>query len=49
MVIEHTFNPSSHKAEAQRISEFETSMVYRVSFRIARAVTQRTLASKRRR
>jgi hypothetical protein len=35
----HAFNPSTLEAEAGR-SEFEASLVYRMSFRIARA-TQR--------
>jgi hypothetical protein len=39
-VVAHTFNPSTREAEAGRISEFEASLVYRVSSRTARA-TQR--------
>ena len=41
----HAFNPSTWKAEAGGISEFESSLVYRVSFRTARA-TQRKPVSK---
>jgi hypothetical protein len=33
----HTFNPSTQKVEAGWISEFEASLVYRVSSRTARA------------
>jgi hypothetical protein len=36
----HAFNPSSWEAEAGGISEFKTSLVYRVSSRTASA-TQR--------
>jgi hypothetical protein len=38
-VVAHAFNPSTREAEAgRRISEFETSLVYRVSFRTARDI-----------
>jgi hypothetical protein len=37
-VVAHAFNPSTREAEAGRwISEFEASLVYRVSSRTARA------------
>jgi hypothetical protein len=39
-VVAHAFNPSTQEAEAGWISEFEASLVYRVSSRKARA-TQR--------
>jgi hypothetical protein len=42
-VVVHAFNPSTQEAEAGR-SEFEASLVYRVSSRIARA-TQKTPVS----
>jgi hypothetical protein len=42
----HAFNPSTQEAEAGGFSEFEASLVYRVSSRIARA-TQRTLSRKK--
>jgi hypothetical protein len=42
----HAFNPGTWEAEAgRRISEFEASLVYRVSSRTARAI-QRTLSRK---
>jgi hypothetical protein len=45
-VVVHTFNPSTQEAEAGRqISEFEASLVYRVSSRTARAI-QRNPVSK---
>jgi hypothetical protein len=43
--VAHTFNPSTWEAEAGRFLEFEASLVYRVSFRTARA-TQRNPVSK---
>ena len=33
--VSHAFNPSTQEAEAGRISEFDSSLVYRVSSRIA--------------
>jgi hypothetical protein len=44
-VVAHTFNPSTREAEIGWISEFEASLVYRVSSRTARA-TQRNPVSK---
>jgi hypothetical protein len=45
-VVAHVFNPSTWEAEAGRwISEFEASLVYRVSSRTARAI-QRNPISK---
>jgi hypothetical protein len=44
-VVAYTFNPSTWEAEARWISEFEASLVYRVSSRTARA-TQRNPVSK---
>ena len=40
MVVAHAFNPSTLEAEASRLSELETNLVYRVSSRTAWA-TQR--------
>jgi hypothetical protein len=40
----HVFNPSAKKAEAGGSLEFKASLVYRVSFRTARA-TQRNPVS----
>jgi hypothetical protein len=42
----HAFNPGTREAEAGGISEFEASLVYRVSSRTARA-TQRNPVSKK--
>jgi hypothetical protein len=39
-VVTHAFNPSTREAEAVGFSEFEASLIYRVSSRTARA-TQR--------
>jgi hypothetical protein len=44
-VVVHTFNPCSWEARGRWISEFEASLVYRVSSRTARA-TQRNPVSK---
>jgi hypothetical protein len=47
-VVAHAFNPSTWEAEAgggRWISEFEASLVYKVSSRTARA-TQRNLSRK---
>jgi hypothetical protein len=44
-MVVHTFNPSTWEAETGG-SEFETSLVYRVSSRTARA-TQRNPISKK--
>jgi hypothetical protein len=45
-VVAHTFNPSTWEAEAGgRISEFEASLVYKVSSRTAKVI-QRNLVSK---
>jgi hypothetical protein len=37
-VVAHVFNPSTQEAEVGGISEFEASVVYRVSSRTARAI-----------
>jgi hypothetical protein len=39
-VVVHAFNPSTGETEAGRSLKFEVSMIYRMSFRTARA-TQR--------
>jgi hypothetical protein len=44
-VVAHTFNLSTLEARGRRISEFEASMVYKVSSKTARA-TQRNPVSK---
>jgi hypothetical protein len=42
-MVVYAFNPSTWEAEAGRsqISEFKASLIHRVSYRTARAVTQR--------
>jgi hypothetical protein len=44
-MVAHAFNPSTQEAEAGRISEFKTSLVYKVSSRTAWA-TKRNPVSK---
>ena len=45
-MLEHDFNPSKHSGgRARGISEFEDSLIYKVSSRTVRA-TQRNPASK---
>jgi hypothetical protein len=44
-MVAHAFNPSTWEARGRRISEFEASLVYRVSSRTTRA-TQRNHVSK---
>jgi hypothetical protein len=44
-VVAHTFNPSTWKAEGRRISEFEDSLVYKVSSRTARAIQRNPVSS----
>ena len=44
-MVAHAFNPSTQEAEAREISEFEASLVYKVSSRTPRA-TQRNPVSK---
>jgi hypothetical protein len=44
-VVAHAFNPSNLGGRGRRISEFEASLVYKVSSRTARAI-QRNPVSK---
>jgi hypothetical protein len=44
-VVVHAFSPSTWEAETGKISEFEASLVYKVSSRTARAI-QRNPVSK---
>ena len=44
-MVAHTFDPSTREAEAGGFSEFEASLVYKVSSRIARTM-QRNPVSK---
>ena len=46
-VMVHAFNPSTQKQRQADICEFKTSLIYRASFRTARAVTQRNPVSKK--
>jgi hypothetical protein len=46
-MVAHAFKPSTQEAEAGRISEFEASLVYKMSPRTARAI-QRNPVLKRR-
>jgi hypothetical protein len=45
-VVAQSYNPSTQEAEAGRVSEFEASLVYRVSSKTARA-TQRNPVLKK--
>jgi hypothetical protein len=45
-MVVHAFNPSSQEGRSRQISEFEASLVYKVSSRTARA-TQRNPVSKK--
>jgi hypothetical protein len=45
--VAHAFNPSTWGGRGRRISEFEASLVYKVSSRTAKA-TQRDPVSKKR-
>jgi hypothetical protein len=45
-VVAHAFNPSTLGGRGRQISEFEASLIYRVSSRTARA-TQRNPVSKK--
>lgn len=40
-VLAHTINSRTGEAEARIISDFKKSLVYRVSYRIARAYTEK--------
>ena len=44
-MVAHSFNPSTQEAEGRLISEFEGSLVYRVSSRTAKTI-QRNPVSK---
>lgn len=45
-VVAYAFNPSTGEAEARQVSEFEASLVYRVSSRTARATQKKTCFKK---
>ena len=44
-MVVHAFNPSNQEGRSRQISELEASLVYKVSFRTARA-TQRNQKNK---
>ena len=44
-MVAHAFSPSTREAKGRWISEFQASLVYKVSSRTARAI-QRTLSRK---
>ena len=46
-MVAHTFNPSTWEAEGGRISEFEASLVYKVSSRIAWAIERNPVSKKK--
>jgi hypothetical protein len=50
-VVAHAFNPSTWEAEAggflRQISEFEDSLVYKVSSRTARATQRNPISEKK--
>jgi hypothetical protein len=45
-MVAHIFNPSTRKAEAGWISEFEDSLVYKVSSRTAWAIQRNPVSKK---
>ena len=45
-VVAHAFNPSTLGGRGGQISEFEASLVYRVSFRTARAIQRNPVSKK---
>jgi hypothetical protein len=46
-VVAHTFNPEHSGGRGRRISEFEASLVYRVSSRTARATQRNPVSEKK--
>jgi len=46
LVVAYTFNPSAWEAQAGGSFEFEASLVYRVSSRIARATLRNPVSNK---
>jgi hypothetical protein len=45
-VVVHAFNPSTQEARGRRISEFEASLVYKVTSRTARAIQRNPVSKK---
>jgi hypothetical protein len=46
VVAAHAFNPSTRGGRGRRISEFEASLVYKVSSRTARAIQRNPVLKK---
>jgi hypothetical protein len=46
-VAAHAFNPSTRDAEAGGFSEFEASLVYRVSSRTVKAIQRNPVSKKK--
>ena len=45
-MVVHAFNPSTWEAEAGRLSEFQASLVYKVSSRTVRAIQRNPVSKK---
>jgi hypothetical protein len=45
-MVAHAFNPSTRDGRGRRISEFEASLVYKVSSRTARAIQRNPVSKK---
>jgi hypothetical protein len=45
-MVVHTFNPSNLGGRGRQISEFEASLVYKVSSRTARAIQRNPVSKK---
>jgi hypothetical protein len=46
-VVAHAFNPSTREGRGRQISEFEASLVYKVSSREARAIQRNPVSKKK--
>jgi hypothetical protein len=47
VVMAHNFDPNTREAEAGRISQFEASLIYRVSSRTARDTQRNPVSIKK--
>jgi hypothetical protein len=45
-IVVHAFNPSTGRDRGRHISEFEASLVYKVSSRTARAIQRNPVSKK---
>jgi hypothetical protein len=43
-MVAHSFNPSTQGGRGRQISEFEASLVYKVSSRLARAIQRKSVS-----